>query len=247
MILDNIYQLLPLTVKEKLLNFKEYIQKGKMKEFHSQFINPYDTVFDIGANIGNYAQIYHELGAKVICLEPQPYCISKLKNKFRNNKDIVIVQKGVSDKEGMLELNLDSKNHATATFSEQFKSDGPFSNRKWDTKIKVPVTTLDLLIKEYGIPTYCKIDVEGFEYSVLKGLSKPIKYISFEYSQSLTDTAKKCMSHLETLGKPMYNFCYFNKPTKFVLVNWTDNKDEIVDKILNSKGVFAGDIYVKFE
>jgi len=246
MILDQIYQILPLSIREKLLNIKEYIQKKQMKSFHSQFIKSNDLVFDIGANIGNYAEVYKELGAKVICLEPQPYCISKLRKRFNKDKNIHIVEKGASDKEGELELNLDSNNHATATFSEQFKNDGPFSNRKWDRKIKVPVTTLDILIKEYGIPTYCKIDVEGFEYSVLKGLNTPIKYISFEYSQSLVETVKKCMSHLESLGKPMYNLCLYNKPTKFVLDNWTENKQIIIDKVLESKRSFAGDIYVKF-
>lgn len=247
MVLDNIFQILPLSVRESIKNSQEYIQKSSMKEFHSQFINPNDIVFDIGGNIGNYAQIYKDLGAKVICLEPQPYCISKLKERFKDTKDITIVQKGVSDKVGELELNLDSKNPATATFSEEFKNDGPFSNRKWDKKIKVPVTTLDILIKEYGIPTYCKIDVEGFEYNVLKGLTKAIKCISFEYSYSLIDTVKKCLTHLERLGKPIYNLCFYNKPTKFVLSSWTESKEEVLNKILNSKKAFAGDIFVRFD
>jgi len=245
--LHKIYQLLPLSIREQFRNLQEFLQRKDMIKFHSQFIKPKDLVFDIGANIGNYAKIYKSLGAKVVCLEPQPYCISKLKKRFENDKNITIVEKGVAEKISELELNLDSNNHATATFSQQFKEDGPFNDRTWEKKIKVSVTTLDELIKQYGLPSYCKIDVEGYEYSVLKGLSKPIKYISFEYFKSLLDLVEKCIKHLEELGKPMYNYCEYNRPTKFKLDTWTSDKNILIGNINNLKSASSGDIYVRFE
>jgi len=245
--LHKIYQLLPLSIREQFRNLQEFLQREGMIKFHSQFIKPNDLVFDIGANIGNYAKIYKRLGARVVCLEPQPYCISKLRKRFENDKNISIVEKGVAETISELELNLDSQNHATATFSEHFKKDGPFNDRTWENKIIVPVTKLDNLIKEYGQPTYCKIDVEGYEYSVLKGLSKPIKYISFEYSKSLVDIVESCIKHLEQLGKPMYNYCEYNKPTKFKLDTWTSDKNILIGKINHLKSASSGDIYVRFE
>lgn len=245
--LYKIYQLLPLSIREQVRNFQEFLQRKDMIKFHSQFIKPNDLVFDIGANIGNYTQIYQSLCAKVVCLEPQPYCISKLKKRFKDDNSITIVEKGVAETISELELNLDSQNHATATFSEHFKKDGPFNDRTWENKIKVPVTTLDNLIKEYGQPTYCKIDVEGYEYSVLKGLSKPIKYISFEYSKSLLDLVENCIKHLEELGKPMYNYCEYNKPTEFILDSWVRDGDILIERIKDSKSAFSGDIYVRFQ
>lgn len=247
MTIEKIYQLLPLDIRESLRNFSELLQRKRMIKFHSQFIKPNDLVFDIGANIGNYAEIYRSLGAKVICLEPQPYCISKLNKRFENDKNLLVINKGISNKDGELELNLDSNNHATATFSEHFKNDGPFNDRKWDKKIKVSVTTLDKLIEMYGQPTYCKIDVEGFEDSVLNGLSKPIKYISFEYSKSLLDIVERCIKNLEKLGKPMYNYCEYKRPTKLKLDNWVSDKDILIREIDDPKSATSGDIYVKFE
>lgn len=65
-----------------------------------------------------------------------------------------------------------------STFSEKYKIN--FPDYRYDKKEKVQVVTLDDLIKEYGLPKYCKIDVEGFEWKVLKGLTRPIPYVSIE-------------------------------------------------------------------
>jgi FkbM family methyltransferase len=46
--------------------------------------------------------------------------------------------------------------------------------------VTVPVTTLDKAIDEFGVSTFCKMDVEGFEVDVLKGLSKPIPLLTIE-------------------------------------------------------------------
>ncbi|WP_407664880.1 FkbM family methyltransferase, partial [Micromonospora tarensis] len=35
--------------------------------------------------------------------------------------------------------------------------------------IVVPVVTVDALVEQYGVPTFAKIDVEGFEDEVLAG------------------------------------------------------------------------------
>ena len=62
----------------------------------------------------------------------------------------------------------------------------------------VKVTTLDDEIKKYGAPSFCKIDVEGLEVDVLRGLSSPIKMISFEYhcSQEAIERVHKCLVEL---------------------------------------------------
>jgi hypothetical protein len=44
----------------------------------------------------------------------------------------------------------------------------------------VETTTLEELIAAYGRPFFIKIDVEGHEPSVLRGLKDPIPYLSFE-------------------------------------------------------------------
>ena len=56
------------------------------------------------------------------------------------------------------------------------------SGGEWADHAVVPVTTLDALIDRYGLPAFCKIDVEGFEEAVVRGLSRPIPSVSFEFT-----------------------------------------------------------------
>lgn len=247
MFLDQIYQQVPLNIREQQRVITTKLRLRNMLKFHSHFISHNDIVFDIGANVGDYTAIYDKLGARVICLEPQPYCIKKLKERFINKDNITIVEKGVSDKEETILLSTDSKNHATATFSQKFKGQSSFNNREWDKDIPTQTTTLNRLIEEYGQPSYCKIDVEGYEYEVLKTLKHPIKYLSFEYTKSLPDEAEKCMDFLKTLGKSYFNFSICTRFTKLILPEWTNDKEFVLNEIRNHKRSFAGDIFVRFE
>ena len=246
MLKDRFIQLIPYSIRKPLRNAYEFSKKGSLKKLHSQFIHPGALVFDIGGNNGFYAGSFLDLGAKVICVEPQPYCIQVLKQKFKNSSDIKILEMGVAEKCGELVLHMDSKNNTTATFSEKFMKQGPFKNRNWGEETTVPVTTLDDLIREYGKPEYCKIDVEGYEPNVLQGLSTPIPYLSFEYYQGFMDDIERCLDHLEVLGEISLNYAPTFDFTRLALKKWTKNKEELLTKIRQSSLEYAGDIYIKF-
>ncbi len=246
MTFDKAYQVLPFSIREDFRNLYDVMLRRSMKKFYSQIVRSGDLVFDIGANIGHYTKIFYELGANVICLEPQPYCVKKLESEFASDPKIKIVDKGVASYEREMELNIDLENHATATFSEKFIKEGPFNNRKWDKKVVVQMTTLDKLIVQFGVPKYCKIDVEGFELEVIKGLSQQIPLISFEYSRSMPEIMVGVVDHLNSLGDLQFNFTYFDSPFKFELKEWSPDREYVFDLIKRSKRKFAGDLYVRF-
>ena len=58
-----------------------------------------------------------------------------------------------------------------------------FGEDREQTKFSVPMTTLDALIGEFGIPDFVKVDVEGFEADVLRGLTKRIFYCRLSFTQ----------------------------------------------------------------
>jgi FkbM family methyltransferase len=244
---DKIIQQIPYSIRRPLRNIYEYSKKRALRDLHSQFIQPGSLVFDIGAHTGYYADTFVNLGANVVCVEPQPYCIQKLERRFNDAPAVKILKMGVAEKRGELVLHIDLNNTATATFSDKFMYLGPFKNRQWGGETLVPVTTLDDLIAEYGVPGYCKIDVEGFEPNVIQGLSAMIPVISFEYFQAFMGDAERCLIHLEQFGEIRMNYAPTFDFTRLKLKKWTQNKQEIFREIMNSSFEYSGDFFVRFD
>ena len=63
----------------------------------------------------------------------------------------------------------------------------------WKRKATVPVLTVDSLISEFGLPYYVKIDVEGYELEVLRGLSTQPPLLSFEFHNAFLRAAFECL------------------------------------------------------
>ena len=125
---------------------------------------------------------------------------------------------------------------------------GRFKNYKWDKTEKVPVTTLDKKIKVYGIPKYIKIDVEGYELEVLKGLSNPVQNISIEFTAEDIENSYKCIDYISTLGDFTFNYSIGES---LILKNheWK-SKDNIkfsLAKVCKEENKAWGDIYAKIK
>jgi hypothetical protein len=111
------------------------------------------------------------------------------------------------------------------------------------------MTTLDSAIQRFGVPQYCKIDVEGWELHVLKGLHQPIPLISFEYHQDegRMQDAYACLDYLNMLTEITVNVAS-NEKTELVLDEWLKLamfKDLFEKDIKNRDGFSYGDIYVR--
>ena len=196
-----------LSLKKKLLHPETVKQEKREIIFYSQFIKKGDLCFDVGANIGNKTNIFLKLGARVVAIEPQELACRKINELYGDNKNLSIVNKGLADKPGFLELSISEDRSVLATMSLKWKKEGGFSKSYIGAKIeKVPVTTLDNLISEYGLPKFCKIDVEGFEEEVLKGLTKLIPYISFEFTKEFLADTKECVDYVSSLGNATFNY-----------------------------------------
>lgn len=229
--------------------FNIFFSDLKNLKFYSQFMKEGDYCFDIGTNIGEKTRIYLQLGAKVICVEPQKDCIKILRDLYGKNKNVIIVDKAVGKKEEIGELFICNESNRLSTFSKKFRTKVRFPNvlggYHWSKKVDITITTLDSLIKSYGVPKFCKIDVEGYEIEVFEGLTKKIPFICFEFHLDLFNDLKKCINHLLSLGEAKFNFVIKQIP-EFYLSNWVS--PNILYKTLISIGSesLVGDIYVKF-
>jgi FkbM family methyltransferase len=197
------------TVKRKLLYWKNAKQTLEKKiNFYSQFISPNDVCFDVGANMGNRTEPFLKLNAKVVAVEPQKHCQAFLKQKFGDK--ISLVAKGLGEKEGEKTFYI-SDDSVLSSFSEEWINSviesKRFGTHKWHKTELIEMTTLDILIKQYGIPQFIKIDVEGYELEVLKGLSQPVNVISFEYAvPEHTQKVIDCIKQIEKVnGDTLFN------------------------------------------
>ncbi len=217
------------------------------KVFYNQFISPNNLVFDVGANAGNRVQIFLELQAKVIAVEPQPACVDTLVAKFGDR--ITIEQVGVNSEAGELEMHI-ANDSTISSFSKEFISNtskGRFSHYSWDKKIIVTVTTLDALIAKHGVPQFCKIDVEGFELNVLKGLTHKIPFLSFEYCvPEMMENMLQCMQCLHQLS-PTGTFNYsIAESMELALKDWVSYEEIIaITQTPNFINTLFGDVYFR--
>jgi len=221
----------------------------EMLEFYSKFVSRGALCFDVGANIGNRVKIFLKLQANVIAIEPQNECVRILKTVFRSNRNLTIVQKALGELEGEAEIMISNPNTISSISKEWIelvRKSGRFSKYSWNKKRIIPMTTLDKLIEQYGTPSFIKIDVEGFEYQVVKGLSQPVKVLSLEFTPEFIESTFKCIEHLQRLGDIHLNYS-MGETMYMALQNWVNPQEmvSILSSFRDDSRIF-GDVYVQF-
>ena len=145
------------------------------------YLNEGDLIFDIGGNIGQYAIRFSEIvgsKGKVISFEPDFKNFAFLQFNANTNacKNILCLNIGIGDKSGIIQFFRDTETGGRM---------GSFGKEHVKDKFKgftdlVEVETFEGMVQKFGTPSFVKIDVEGFEFNVLKGIknfSKDTKFL----------------------------------------------------------------------
>jgi FkbM family methyltransferase len=211
-------------------------RRKRRRNFYSQFITAGDLVFDVGANLGNYAEAFCALRAVVVAIEPDPRNLAVLHKRLKG-KLVHIEPCAIGRNNGTAELYISDRNDVS-TLSAQWVEN---TEAKWEGKVQVQVRTLDSLASQYGIPSYVKVDAEGFDYEVLCGMSFEPSMLSFEFLPADLTVAKQCISALE---KRSFNFVVEEQFT-FHLSTWV-NASEVL-RVLSALpcGTMYGDVFAR--
>ncbi|MDN3666503.1 FkbM family methyltransferase [Algibacter miyuki] len=139
-----------------------------------------DLFVDIGANLGHYTLLASGVcKSKTIAIEPIVSTLIKLKKniKLNNLEDSVsVLSIGVGDTKETLNFTTNNTVMNSVSLTENINT------------VKIEVDTLDSVLENLH-PNFIKIDVEGYEYKVLKGashiLKEPqLKYLLIEFNNS---------------------------------------------------------------
>jgi FkbM family methyltransferase len=221
--------------------------RRRMLGLYGRFVRPADLCFDVGANVGNRTEMFLALGARVVAVEPQALCVGKLQRRFASNPRVVVVAEAVGRSPGEAELFVSSA-HTISSMSTEWiqrvRASGRFGSHSWNETTVVPVTTLDALIVEHGIPSFCKIDVEGYEVEVLAGLSTPLPALSFEFTPEARENAVACLRRLAELGPTVFNYSIGDSGT-FALSEWLDEAAMAEELARLGDSSAFGDVYAR--
>jgi FkbM family methyltransferase len=189
------------------------LQKGyrsrQIRRFLAPVVRRGELAFDVGANVGEWSVVLRSLGCRLVVVEPQAECAASLRRSFAGDEEVAIVQAAVGDWIGSGELRPSTTGVTHASMSGDWRrtamEKGYMPPEAWLEPIEVPVVTLDSLIERHGEPCYCKVDVEGFEPQVLRGLSHALPGVDFEFHQDLAGAVEECVERLAELGDYRYS------------------------------------------
>jgi len=156
--------------------------------------------FDIGANKGDYTKYLFSIGAeKVICVEANAYQAKNIDKRFGNS--VTVINKAISNNSGSIKFYICPECDVVSSCDEQWRTNSRFSqpDRNW-VETTIDTITIDELVKLYGIPEHIKVDVEGYEYKALLGMTQNYSQVRFEWSEEKMEEIVLTLEHLIKLG-----------------------------------------------
>ena len=160
--------------------YKQGLYEERLTNFLIQKLhfNEGDLIFDVGANIGWYSNLFakHKPAARVYCFEPDPENFEVLlSNLERNDSKTVTANKlGIGEQSETKKLYLYKKSNV-GRHSMLDINEGPY--------IEVKVVSLDEFIRSQQLDftkvKFLKIDIEGFEYFAFKGATEFLSHVPF--------------------------------------------------------------------
>lgn len=245
-------------------------------QLFSQFVEDGSLVFDIGANRGGMTYVFRQLGARVIAVEPlhitHPNYVRAFQWMFQadrpthgkavsvdgrkfgvwtfdNDLDVILIPAAISpDDEVEIATPPTDLTWFISSCSADWRTKSAHKHLYNSAKVsKVPGIRLDDLIALFGMPSFIKIDVEGYNAEVMSTLSYPVRALNMEFHQDWLHSNVGAMRHLAAIGDYEYNYALGNRGG-LQLDSWVSGAD-IVDHLrrtLTQSGDGSwGDIYAR--
>jgi len=170
----------------------KYLHQPKILKALKNLIEEINVYVDVGAHKGTYTDlvIKNFKTNKILMFEPQDKIYNFLKNKYKHHQSVLIFNKALSENKESLNFNF-NKHDLTSSLSTldpnnsylklKAKLFGTDTKGMIEKKLKIETSTLFSVMEETNIEVIdlLKIDTEGHEFQVIKGIKDKIKNVRF--------------------------------------------------------------------
>lgn len=194
--------------------------------------------FDIGCNVGQWIKSNLDDDTKIIGIDANYEIAKRTMKRFEYNDNVsILVYLVAAEDEKWIKFYKEvyDSNSVASTASEKWVDNSRFTDTcKWE-QTELMSITIDTMIKRFGKPDFIKIDVEGYEYEVIKGLTDAVCPLCFEWAEESGDDIIYSIDHLHSLGYNRF-FCLEGEDYTFRPDKWTS----CIEIIEQMKGLING-------
>jgi FkbM family methyltransferase len=172
--------------------------------FFSQVAKRKPTVLDVGGNLGYFALVELQAGAKkVIAVEPVPSTFKLLARTLENYPQAEVLNLAISDSQEPLKLYVATKQNVTSSFKQLILESG----HELAQEITVKSKTLKDIADQYPIDMV-RMDVEGHEYRILSDrIPDQVESLCIELHVLPPFNKHQAVSLLQSLKSQNFNVC----------------------------------------
>jgi FkbM family methyltransferase len=164
-----------------------------------------NLIYDVGAHLGEDSQHYLAKGFKVVAVEANPDLASHLRNRFSTeiaDGRLKLVECIISEETGYQTFYVNETTTVWGTAYPQWATRNARLGSK-SREIRLPTRPFAEIMKEFGVPYYLKIDVEGADMlcvEALRSFDKRPQYVSIESEKVSWKRLLHEFDELEQLG-----------------------------------------------
>ena len=167
------------------------------------------SAFDVGANLGLWSRLLAGVNprCRIEAFEASPETYRHLTENLRDCPSVIPHPLGMGEREGSLEFLDYGPDSGLSSFVSRKTTTGLDAQRR----IEVPVTTVDAFLAKAGMDAvdFIKIDTEGFEMPILRGMrdtlrARRVRFIQFEYGGTWLDARETLAGACELMAAHGY-------------------------------------------
>ena len=226
------------------LNFIDHFQQKKIIKFFKKNSTKKIILFDVGSHYGETIKLFSKgfMFDQFHCFEASPINFDVLKKNIKNlnfKNKYYLNNIGLGYEEGKGFINhtdetssstINDFNFNSKYLKRKLKVLNIKNDKKFFKKIPIKITNLDNYINEKKINKIdiLKIDTEGYEYNIIRGLSQNYKIIKFIYFEHHYDDMIKKNYKFNNINQILRNFgfqkvfkskMYFRKSFEYIYEN----------------------------